>query len=53
MKDEIESIPQKTEACETRTPQEHKVMFKTLENPLRRKIIKSIGSLGTTKQKIM
>lgn len=53
MKDEIESIPQKTEPCETRTPQEHKVMFKTLENPLRRKIIKSIGSLGTTKQKIM
>ena len=43
MKDEIESIPQKTDACETRTPHEHQLMFKTLENPLRRKIIKSIG----------
>jgi hypothetical protein len=53
MKDEIETIPQKPDACETRTPHKHQIMFKTLENPLRRKIIKSIESLGKTKQKII
>ncbi len=53
MKDEIESIPQEPDACEIRTPHDHQLMFKTLENPLRRKVIKSIGSLGKTKQKIM
>ena len=53
MKDEIESIPQQPDACETITPHEHQLKFKTLENPLRRKIIKSIGSHGKTKQKIM
>ena len=33
MKDEIESIPQKTDACETRTPREHQLMFQTVEIP--------------------
>ncbi len=28
-------------------------MFQTLENPLRRKIVKSIGALGKTKKEIM
>ncbi|HEY9204801.1 MAG TPA: hypothetical protein VIO58_02680 [Candidatus Methanoperedens sp.] len=40
MDDEINSIPQEPDAYETRTPHDHQLMFKTLENPLRRKIIK-------------
>ncbi len=53
MKDEIGSIPQEPDACETKTPHDHKLMFKTLENPLRRRIIKSIGAFGKTKKEIM
>ncbi len=53
MDDEINSIPQEPDACETRTPHDHQLMFKTLENPLRRKIIKSIGAFGRTKKEIM
>ena len=53
MKDEIESIPQEHDACEMKTPQDHRIMFKALENPLRRKIVKSIGAFGKTKNEIM
>ncbi len=53
MDDEINSIPQEPDACETRTPHDHLLMFKTLENPLRRRIIKSIGAFGKTKKEIM
>ncbi len=53
MEDEIDSIPQEPDACETKTPHDHQLMFKTLENPLRRKIVKSIGVFGKTKQEIM
>ncbi|SNQ62228.1 helix-turn-helix domain-containing protein [Candidatus Methanoperedens nitratireducens] len=53
MKDDIESLPPEPDACETRTPHEHQLMFKTLENPLRRKMIKYIGAFGRTKKEIM
>ena len=53
MKDEIESIPQEPNACEIKTPQDHRIMFKALENPLRRKIVKSIGTFGKTKKEIL
>lgn len=53
MKDDIDSIPPEPDACETKTPYDHQLMFKTLENPLRRKIVKSIGAFGKTKQEIM
>ena len=53
MTDEIELIPQEYDACEMNTPQDHRIMFKALGNPLRRKIVKSIGSVGKTKNEIM
>lgn len=53
MEDEIDSIPQEPDACETKTPHDHQLMFKTLENPLRRRIVKSIGTFGKTKKEIM
>ncbi len=53
MDDEIESFPEEPDACETKTPYDHRIMFKALENPLRRKIVKSIGAFGKTKQQIM
>ncbi len=53
MNDEIESLPPEPDACETKTPHDHQVMFKTLENPLRRKVVKSIGAFGKTKKEIM
>ncbi len=53
MKDYIESLPPEPDACETRTPHEHQLMFKILENPLRRRIIKSIGVFGKTKMELM
>lgn len=53
MNDEIDSMPPEPDACETKTPHDHQVMFKTLENPLRRKIVKSIGAFGKTKKEIM
>ena len=51
--DEIDPIPQEYDACEMKTPQDHRIMFKALENPLRRKIVKSIGAFGKTKNEIM
>lgn len=53
MNDEIDSIPPEPDACETKTPHDHQVMFRALENPLRRKIVKSIGAFGKTKKEIM
>lgn len=53
MNDEIDSIPPEQDACEIKTPHDHQMMFKTLENPLRRKIVKSIGAFGKTKKEIM
>ncbi len=53
MDDEIESVPEEPDACEMKTPHDHRIMFKALENPLRRKIVKSIGAFGKTKQQIM
>ncbi len=53
MEDEIDSIPQEPDACETKTPHDHQLMFKALENPLRRKIVGSIGVFGKTKKEIM
>jgi DNA-binding transcriptional ArsR family regulator len=53
MKDDIESLPQEPEACEMKTPGDHRIMFKALENPLRRKIVKSIGAFGKTRQEII
>ncbi len=52
MNDDIESLPPDPDACETKTPHDHQVMFRTLENPLRRKIVKSIGASGKTKKEI-
>ncbi|MCZ7381874.1 MAG: winged helix-turn-helix domain-containing protein [Candidatus Methanoperedens sp.] len=53
MNDELESFPPEPNACEIKTPHDHQMMFKTLENPLRRKIVKSIGAFGKTKKEIM
>jgi hypothetical protein len=53
MNDEIESIPPEQDACEIKTPHDHQMMFKTLENPLRRRIVKSIGAFGKTKNEII
>lgn len=53
MKDEIEKVPQEPDACEMKTPRDHQLMFRTLENPLRRRIVKSIGVFGKTKKEII
>jgi predicted transcriptional regulator len=53
MEDEIDSIQEEPDACETKTPHDHQLMFKALENPLRRRIVKSIGAFGKTKKEIM
>ncbi|MCZ7357106.1 MAG: hypothetical protein O8C66_05485 [Candidatus Methanoperedens sp.] len=53
MEDEIDTIPQEPDACATKTPHDHQLMIRTLENPVRRKIVKSIGAFGKTKKEIM
>ncbi|MCE8423853.1 MAG: helix-turn-helix transcriptional regulator [Candidatus Methanoperedens sp.] len=53
MKDDIDSVPLEADACEIKTPHDHQIMFRTLENPLRRKIVKAIGTFGKTKKEIM
>jgi len=53
MREEIEPISQEPDACEMKTPYDHRVMFRALENPLRRKVVKSIGAFGKTKKEIM
>lgn len=53
MEDEINSVQSEPDTCETKTPYDHKLMLRTLENPLRRKIVKSIGASGKTKKEII
>ena len=53
MKDNTEPLQEVHDACEMKTPRDHRVMFRTLENPLRRNIVKSIGAFGKTKMEIM
>ncbi|MFQ6119600.1 MAG: hypothetical protein ACE5KE_06915 [Methanosarcinales archaeon] len=52
LKEELIPGPEPVDVCETGTPNEHVLMFKTLENPLRRKIIKEIGVFGKTKSEL-
>jgi len=53
MNKDTEPLQEEHDACEIKTPQDHKIMFRTLENPLRRNIVKSIGAFGKTKKEIM
>lgn len=53
MKDDIESVQQEPDACEMKTPKDHRLMFRALENPLRRNIVKSIGAFGKTRKEII
>ncbi len=53
MNNESEPIQDEHDACEIKTPQDHKIMFRTLESPLRRKIVKSMGAFGKTKKEII
>ncbi len=53
MKMDTEPQQEEHDACETKTPRDHQIMFRTLENPLRRKIVKSIGAFGKTKKEII
>ncbi len=52
-KSDAEPFPEEPDACEMMTPHDHREMFRALENPLRRKIVKSIGAFGKTKEQIM
>lgn len=47
--EDAEPVPESQDACAIRTPEDHKLMFRTLENPLRRKLIRAIGVGGRTK----
>jgi hypothetical protein len=51
--DEIDKIPEESNSCGIKSPSDHRLMFKTLENILRRMVIKSIGERGKTKEDIM
>lgn len=51
--DEIDKIPEESNSCEIKSPLNHRLMFKTLENQLRRMVIKSIGESGKTKEDIL
>ena len=53
MKDEIDIIPVESDSCEIKTPSGHRLMFKALENPVRRMIVKTIGESGKRKEEIM
>ncbi|MDD5616219.1 MAG: hypothetical protein PHH85_08455 [Candidatus Methanoperedens sp.] len=53
MKDNTEPPLEEHDACEMKTPHDHQIMFRTLENPLRRNIIRSIGAFGKKKKEIM
>ncbi len=53
MNKDTEPLQEEHDACEIKTPLDHKIMFRTLENPLRRNIVKSIGAFGKTKKEIM
>ena len=51
--DELDKITEYPDSCEIKSPSDHKLLFKTLENPIRRMVIKSIGENGKTKEEIM
>jgi hypothetical protein len=51
--DEIDKIPGEPASCETKSPHDHRLMFKTLESNLRRMVIKSIGERAKTKEDIL
>lgn len=51
--DEIDIMPAGSDSCEIKTPSDHRLMYKTLENPIRRKIVQIIGDSGKTKEEIM
>lgn len=53
MNDEIDIMPTEPDSCEIKTPSDHRLMLKTLENPIRRKIVKIIGESEKTKEEIM
>ena len=53
MNDEIDPILPENDACEMKTPRDHRCMFRTLENPLRRRVVKSIGAFGKTRKEIL
>ena len=53
MNKDTEPLQEERDACEIKTPLDHKIMFRTLENPLRRNIVKSIGAFGKTKKEII
>ncbi len=53
MKNDTEPPKEEYDACEVKTPRDHQLMFRTLENPLRRKIVKSIGAFGKTRKDII
>lgn len=53
MKNDIEPPQDAHDTCEIKTPRDHQIMFRTLENPLRRNIVRSIGDSGKTKMEIM
>lgn len=53
MNSETEPLQDEHDACEMKTPRDHQLMFRTLENPLRRKIVKSIGVFGKTRKQII
>lgn len=53
MKDEIDILPIEYDSCEIKSPYDHKLLFKALENPLRRRVIKSIGESGKSKNDII
>jgi DNA-binding transcriptional ArsR family regulator len=51
--DETDKMLEEQDSCEVKSPLDHKSMFKALENPLRRMVIRSIGESGKTKEDIM
>ncbi len=53
MKIDAEPPVEEHDACEMKTPRDHRVMFRTLENPLRRRIVRSIGAFGKTRKEMM
>jgi predicted transcriptional regulator len=53
MKENTEPPLEEYDACEVKTPHDHKIMFRTLENPLRRNIVRSIGAFRKKKKEIM
>jgi len=53
MKENTEPPIEEHDACEMKTPHDHQIMFRTLENPLRRNLVRSIGAFGKKKKEII